>query len=282
MYYKMKHTIVLVSIFLSVGSLYGQSLKSRVLNDRDGTPIEFVSIGIKDHSYGTLTNDQGNFDLKIANLNEVIGDTLRISSVGFKTVEYVISQDIDLPNEIHLQEDIIHLDEVAVSIKQNSRVVSKGTTSTSKRVVTGWSGYGRGGERGIKISLGKDMARIKGIRFYLAENKYDSVQFRLHIRKLVNGIPKDNLLEKNVFAVASKSHGWVSFDLNSISSTFAGDVCVSVEVIRVWGNCNQGNCLLLSASPIKGTLYAKEGSEGKWIVKRRFSPSIVADLIYVR
>jgi hypothetical protein len=112
------------------------------------------------------------------------------------------------------------------------------------------------------------------LNFYIAQNLFDSVLLRLHVRKITDRTPSQELLNQNVFIKVRIKNGWVKFDLTDYNLIFRNEIAVTLEWVKAWGVCKDGNCLLFSLNAIKGTLYAKEASESTWTVKSSKSPGI--------
>jgi hypothetical protein len=241
-----------------------------VVKNTTGEPLVYVNVGLMGSPYGTTTNEQGVFKLTIK--KEVGHDSIRFSMIGYipKTIS---TNDLKATgNVIQLDEDITYLDEVVVnSTKQ--KVLTVGTKATSRKVVTGWGNYGTGGERGIGLDLG-DGAWIKEVSFFVANNGYDSILLRLHIRALEGESPGRELLHENIYIPVKTRSGWITTDLSRYNLTMKGRVVLSLEWLKAWGKCNGYECLLFSMSLTKGTLFAKEASEAVWTRKSLKSPGM--------
>jgi len=93
---------------MSIGRLSAQEkvIHGKIISDQ-GKPIIGASIRVKDKTLSTSTNEKGEFVLK---LNP--GETIIVSNVGYKLVEYVIgnSSEVSIP----LVATTIAVDEVVV------------------------------------------------------------------------------------------------------------------------------------------------------------------------
>lgn len=83
------------------------NIRGRII-DSEGTPIPGVNVRIKGTSTGTTTNFDGEFAL-----NAKKGDVLIIAFIGYKTIEYTITNEEQL--YLTLDEDSASLDEVVVT-----------------------------------------------------------------------------------------------------------------------------------------------------------------------
>jgi hypothetical protein len=65
--------------------MFAQSIpvSGKITSAKDGSPISSASITVKGTNLGTVTDDQGNFNLNVSDTNS----TLLISYLGFSTQE---------------------------------------------------------------------------------------------------------------------------------------------------------------------------------------------------
>src|SRR5688572_11911751 len=90
-----------------------------VSNGSTGDPVPWASISIKDRSIGTLAGDSGNFKLHLP--NELLRDTLIISSLGFRNLKVCV---YDVAGgrvmKFTLTEETTRLSEIIIKSKQLS------------------------------------------------------------------------------------------------------------------------------------------------------------------
>lgn len=275
-----KYIRLIISICLISNSYANaQGIHSKVLDLSKKTPLSYVSIGVVGKKMATLSDEKGEFSFQLG-LEQHLGDTLKIGAIGFKAKYYIIKEGAFLPPEIFLEEDIIALKEVSISRVDYNIEQTIGTKSESSNTITGWGRFGMGGERGIKISLGEKKAFIKSANFYIRQNKFEEVLFRIHMRSLKNNIPANEIIDNNILVNTSVTRGWVQVDLSEYNIIADNDIMVSLEVIKAKGQCAEGPCLIFSGQLLKGVLYAKEAYEDRWVIKKRFSPSIYLTVLY--
>lgn len=102
---------------LSIG-ICAQSIRTvsgKVVDRKTKEAIPFSSVYIQGESIGTITNENGGFQLNIP--SQHWGDSLVVSHIGFKNYYGVVDK---LPNQlsIELNEALVNLDEVSVSTKR--------------------------------------------------------------------------------------------------------------------------------------------------------------------
>lgn len=113
---------IFISVFFMITTVVfsQRSLSGIVLDFNDQTKLSGVNITIANKSDGSITDFDGNFNLSVA-----VGDRLQFSYVGYKTVEYVVT-DFDFLT-LRMTEDLKTLDEIVVI----------GYGATNKRDATG-------------------------------------------------------------------------------------------------------------------------------------------------
>ena len=106
--------VILFALLLCsyVGST--QHVVEGVVQDLNGKPIPYATIGIPDKNVGTYSFESGFFSLKIP--ADYLQDSLMFSCIGFETVSRKMNElSITQPNIITLQESVSYLDEVTVT-----------------------------------------------------------------------------------------------------------------------------------------------------------------------
>jgi hypothetical protein len=267
--------IIFLSLFYSSLS-FSQSISGQVVDAANREPLAFVSIGIIGTSKGTITNENGSFKVLI---NGMASDAkVRFSMVGFESQTIFIKDLIGHENNIQLKEQPVKLKEVIVRSTKAKRWTI-GTKASNTKAMTGWGGCGNcsedlgGIERGIKIEISKPVF-VERVNFYVAYFGYDSMLLRLHIRRIKNDLPAEELLTDNIY-LGVKSTGWKEIDLTNYNLSFTEDLAVSVEWVKAWGKTkDRENALKLSVKMFKGTLFSKDAIESQWTVQKHVSPGI--------
>jgi hypothetical protein len=224
---------IIVSLFgASFNSLYSQiEFKGTIFSETENKPIGFASVGVKGKRAGVVADASGNFKLFLPE-NVKQSDTIIISSIGFQNVRMAVRQAVQdsqfrlqiIPKELA---NVTHVSFIKESILGNS--------SMSGAMFRGWYDYKTGGEIGKIFSVPENQYKIDRIRFRV-DNKCDTCWMRLHIRKMVNGEPGEELLKQNIiFPVTSYSvkDAGPEIDLseyNIVLSDFT--ILVSLEVIN--------------------------------------------------
>jgi hypothetical protein len=275
--------VVALIIFQSLQCL-GQTITGKVSDALTNEAMIYVNIGVIGTTFGTITNEEGNFKLEVRGLP--INSLVRFSMIGFKSQTYTISELSVKENTIRLESDTYKLPEVIIN--PTGKLKKVGTTGYSFRNgFCGWrdNGYAMGYEVGSEIKLGDSPVRLKSLHIRINKQSFDSSLFRLHIRSIAENLPQKELLNKNILITVAKESGWIEIDLSKYNLVFEGDIALSLEWIKVIGlNMDRlitanGNKRLYAAVTFNvkqkhGCTFTKWGSEAEWNRHENSSPSI--------
>lgn len=274
--------IILFFLTLTM-QLTGQIIEGKVLDSTSGEPLEYVSVGVINTSLGTITDENGQFRIDVT--GQKPDAILRISMISYKPLTFTVK---DLPirqNTIKLVAAPTQLAEVV--IRPSGKIKKVGTTSYTKPGnVCGWGGtsIGKGSEIGIKIELGERAVRLQSMHIRVHVQSFDSCLFRLHIRRIADNLPLNELLNNNVLIPIAKKSGWVDIDLSNYNLIFKGDIALTLEWLKVIGVNNDRLVkmngskeftanVLFNIKKKQGTFYRKWANEDKWTRIDDQSPS---------
>ncbi|WP_430426531.1 carboxypeptidase-like regulatory domain-containing protein [Maribacter litoralis] len=252
---------------LSLG-LFGQhQFKGTVIDAETKETLPFVNIGIVNKGVGTVSKFDGKFYLEINKVNFSNNDILQFSSVGYKTVQFKISE-VNFNNllfqKVVMQPQAMQLHEAIVSAKylKGKKDDVIGFSYPSKNKFGYWKGDGSlGAELVTRISVDKKKHFLKDFHFYLNENYSDSVLVRINVYKGGTIYPEDKLLKKSVTKMIGKSPGMVTVDLKPYNLIVDEDFSIGLELLEVYGK-RVG--LVLAADYRPSTSYRRYVSQGQW------------------
>lgn len=84
----------------------------KVFDLKTGKALPYANLGILGKLKGTTTNAEGTFMLSISTRD--VGDTLKVSFIGYKNALFILSDTLTNDLEIGLQQDLISLQEVII------------------------------------------------------------------------------------------------------------------------------------------------------------------------
>ena len=232
-----------------------------VLDSKTGQPLQYVNVGVLNKSVGTVTNSKGQFELEIP--EEFLGDTLKISMIGYKAREWIIedSNSGDSSMNIALEEQISELDEVVLTAKEYRRK-TLGNKTKSKFLGTGFSYDQLGAEMGIRININKPTL-VDQFNFHISYNRLSATSvFRLNFYSIKDGKPDTNILREQILSpIQAGQTGVVSINLKPYGIVLQEDVIIALEWVENKGENQKDEAIFFSLGMFNsGTLY-KESSQ---------------------
>lgn len=205
--------------------------------------------------------------------------------LGFLPLSYIPKDYLvkDLNQEkttIILENHIEKLDEVILS-KNNLKIYTEGKdkTETKHQVLFANPNYKNmnlGTEIGKKFSIGsKKASLLTEFKFYIKENNFNKVKFRINIYSLKDNKPDKKLTNSNIFIeVENNFKDWAIIDLTPFNIVTQQDIILTVEWIE---HSNEGNKLSLPIiiPSFSSTHYYKFGSQGTWEKYGKISSSMI-------
>ena len=253
----------LISLFLILQMttcVFAQTRVSGKLINTQQQPLGYVSIGIVGTSVGTVSDEQGRFELYLSSEGNVV-----FSLIGYRSLTLSSAALKTHPTEqpIVLEEQPFQLPEIRISNREQvTKTIGgdKADAKTSTNFAIGSKpSQNLGAEIGRKFNLPKAACRLEKYRFYLQSN-FESVKFRVNVYSLKS---MENLLVQNIYyATAGKVNGWVEIDLTPYDIVINEDVVVSIQWIESKG---KGSYLRMPIQmPAMAVHYYKYGSQDKW------------------
>jgi hypothetical protein len=209
-----KKTAFIVLLFLlNIKHIEAQNvLKGIILDEVTNRPVPFCEI-IYNNTKGTLTNEEGYFNLNIDN-KLTKDDSIRIQNIAYHPKLISINK-IDLKEEqkFCIQPKLYKIE--AATIKTNKlKKVKKGIYKRKQR-------FAHNGSKGDKVALyisnkKKHTGFIKNIQYYIVKKGNNPTnKFRVHIYavdSITNG-PGKELLPESIFCNAKEGDEWVIIDI---------------------------------------------------------------------
>ena len=263
-----KILIVLIALFFSI-SISAQEIiiKGKINDAATEKPLAYANIGLVNTSSGTVSSPQGEFVLHLPQ-DITTQSIIRVSYLGYLTQDFTI-EDFDQKEiiEINLQQDAYTLSVVEVRPRLvNSRTIGHQKMTTSRYTnfaIGNKTNQNLGAAIGRKFKLDEDANFIDSFGFYIAQNNFEEVKFRVNIYALTNGKPDKVLNKKDIIvSVKDKKTGWTEISLAECGTIKETEIAVVIEWIY---HSEAGSRLALPISfPAIGTHFYKFGSQGKW------------------
>lgn len=270
--------MVLIVLTLTLNFLsYAQNIKMSglIIDSETKKFIEFVNIGVLNKNKGTVSNQNGEFNLEVS--KGYIKDSLTISHINYYPVKIPIK---NIKNQtIILKPNTTALTEVVVSSKKKKRKkigVRSYNRLLSMRVISKKNDVIEAAQR---INIPNEEVRVKAVNFNIRKwSEVDGVYVRINFYKNLNNTPGEKIVFKNIVQVIpSKTElGWINIDLSDYNILIAQDFFIGIEFIPNFKNATQVD---LGGILSKGKGYIRENSLGSW-EKLNGGASINVEIIY--
>ncbi len=234
------------------------TMSGLILDSETKKPIEFANIGILDKNKGTVSNQNGEFNLEVS--KKFLKDSLTISHINYGSTKIPIENVKNIT--ILLSPKMNELLEVVVSNKKkkNRKIGVKsynpllwlGGISEDNDII----------ENAQRINIPEKMVRIKYVNIYLRRGfESDSSFVRVNFYKNVDNAPGERIVFKNILENKQIKPGWLQIDLTKKDIYVEEDFFVGVEFIPDFENPLN---VYIGAILTKGKGYSRRNSQGKW------------------
>lgn len=239
----MKYPFSIVLFFICLCT-YSQepTLTGKIIDVNTKEIIEFVTIGIKNKEVGTVSNENGRFNLK---LNEQVkkSDSIIFSHLGYKTQFIKVSEFTSFENTILLKPETTVLKEVVI-IKTKTpkpKTIGRNSKGLGLMHMNFYSYYEKdvddrlSKEVGMQLKIKKN-CQIDSLTFNITSNDFKKLKFRVNFYKIENGIPTEIIVPQNIiFEINNNFLGWFSVDLTPYDIYFnndIGDIAVTIQWLQ--------------------------------------------------
>lgn len=261
----MKKVFSFFVLFLLVFCSKAEEISGIVYDKHGNKPIGFVSIGIINSPFGTYSNENGQFKLKLDKFNK--SDTLRFSCIGYNSISINVAEFFDkysIGDTVFLSEKITQLNEIVVL---GNRIETKtlGNKNASRQVLIGFLGDK---ESGI-IVKNEENILLREVAFKLAMTEFDqpdSAVFRFNIYSLKNGLPDRNLLKKPIYfrIYNGQFDETVSFNIRAENIKLEDKFAATFELVKQYGGKR-----IYFAGKLRGCKgITRWGPQGEWIEQK--------------
>lgn len=265
----MKCFLFFMLLLCNCSFTFAQSTFKGVVTDEESNqPVPYVGIGIINKANGTVSNIAGEFkiDLDARVTND---DTLKFSSIGFESKAFLVGE---LKNKfkdgslsISLKKSVNQLKQVIVYSKRGNEKIL-GYETTSKLLGVGFSANEMGSQGGVRIPIKHQNTNIESLSFFIIQNTFEQLTFRVNIYEMNDGKPGNNILNENVIVkIGDKQSGKITVDLTAYNITVNQDVLITLEWLEARP---AANAVLDVAAVLFGSAYFRPASQDIWIKKR--------------
>jgi len=253
-------TFLLYGLIIEIA--LGQTISGKVVDQKTGKPLPYVHIGIVSKNMGTVSNEEGNFQIHLQQTDK--DDILRFSIIGYKPLDFLVGNVTStMPSKVELIPETYALKEVSITANKNIITENFGFDKATK-ITYGWSGHEwKGTELGVPIK-GIRNKLVRSFSFNPRFNLYKKVMFRLNIYTIKNNMPDQSILRENIFFnIEGKDKKWMEIDLRPYQIVIDQDVIVTIEPIKTEGN-KQGLFFAYAANNDGTPTFIRPSSQSAW------------------
>lgn len=168
-------------------------ISGKVVDQSTSEPIPFAHVFIQGTSVGTITNLYGNFSLDVP--LSLVAQELQVTCLGYKSSNFELSESNESIILIHLEEDIIQLDEVVITPETAENLMKKAFAKIYDNYDTTdiiFRGY-------YRMESKLDTFLVRSI-----ESVLDIYKPKLDIKKSYKFLPSDSIYISELHAQAGK------------------------------------------------------------------------------
>lgn len=225
---------VFLIILLKAVAAMAQPISGVVTNAESRAALPFVNIGVVGKSLGTVSTEQGTY--RLAFRQELANDTVRISSLGYRTRVLTLRALQAQPN-VALEPESVSLQEVQVNSKSLfKRNLTLGNTSNNgaNGTILKLNTKDLGAEMGMVIRLKNKPTRVLTANFNVAYNEVGPLTLRVNLYRLdEKGRPTDaKLLTHDLIVTSTIDKGTLTVDLTKERVVVDEDFFLALEWIK--------------------------------------------------
>lgn len=255
----MRKRIILACIIFSFSALdiYAQIIKGTVKDQESGQSISYVNMGIVNKNFGTITDENGHYQLTL--LKEHLKDTITFQHVSYETKQIPV-EDFILNPDIFLTGKVATLDEVRITSRKPKQ--KKIGIKTHNPLLHGGLGIGEEdiSEIAQEIKTNKTLRIIDLNVFMRIYQDYLPLKYRVKLYTSKDGAPGELIGNANIIA-EGLVHGWNKIDLEPYQLITEKDFFVSIEFLPIQGDIPT---ISVGAVLVGGNRYARKVSLGTW------------------
>lgn len=257
----MRSLIFILIISTRIAS--AQTFSGIIFDAETKQPLPYVSIGVINRGTGTVAQPGGEFHIQLP--DELNGDTVKLSMIGYKSQFYIVSEFKDLctsKNIFFLSPDVNELSEVIIR-PRDTKTIRIGNEFNSPNISAGFTTDDLGSELGtvMKVKHGRTYF-LKTVVFNIAKCNYDSILFRVNIYDFEDGKPGVILQTIPLYVKVVRDQRQILLDLTSYDITVDHDFIISLEWILDLPDKEKN--FMFCAGLIGNRIFYRKTSQDSW------------------
>ncbi len=235
-----KYVVALLFLLGISISLIAQEKKviGRLVDAETKQAIPYVNIGVFQKNIGTVSDENGYFVLGFSDYSTA-SDSIIFSHIGYQTVKYTISQLLKSVGDIPLYPESTLLQEVSIKPKKMAKkFLGRNGKGLGLMHFNFYTFYEKevddrlGKEAGVLLPVKRDCF-LNELQMNISSNEFSNLKFRLNLYKVVDGIPTELIMPKEViFEIKEGYVGLYSLDLRSYNLYLSKDMGLVAATIQ--------------------------------------------------
>lgn len=235
-----KYVVALLFLLGVSNTLIAQEKKviGRLVDAETKQAIPYVNIGVFQKNIGTVSDENGNFVLGFSEYSTA-SDSIIFSHIGYQTVKYALSQLLKSVGDIPLNPEAKLLQEVSIKPKKMvKKFLGRNGKGLGLMHFNFYTFYEKevddrlGKEAGVLLPVKRDCF-LNELQMNISSNEFSNLKFRLNLYKVVDGIPTELIMPKEViFEIKEGYVGLYRLDLRSHNLYLSKDMGLVAATIQ--------------------------------------------------
>ena len=186
-----------------------------VIDERSGSPLPYVNIGVPEKNLGTLSDPDGSFEISLLPSDD---DSLAFSMVGYEKLLLPVG-DMNGPAvwlDVKLKPSQTLLPTVTIQEKKLGKKIARLGWMGGKDGILPLDTVMGGGAVAMLVESPDAPWLLEKLQIRLMYSSKDTLQLRFHIYEFdsVTEKPGDDLLENEIILRETRRFGWLRYDLS--------------------------------------------------------------------
>ena len=217
----MNNFLSFLALFVFITTSNAQvKLEGKIINANSNEAIPYANIGILNTVVGTISNEDGSFEIQIPEEN--LTSSIIFSSLGFVPQTIKVSSFSDKLNiVVQLNEDISKLDTVELTFKKSKRQFE--TYGNNKSLLLSGQLHYDKDKAGSAMALlivkeNPDLKFITNTSLYIAKNLSPEFKVRFRVMSVDSQTnkPDKDLIKEQIIKISEIKKGWLDFEVNEL------------------------------------------------------------------
>lgn len=207
---------------------YSQTNISGVIKNQDNEPLPYCSIGIKDSELGTISDENGNYEITIP---DSIDNEIVFSAIGYFD-KIQTKNDLAANSNVILEYNSTILETAVVNSK---KMKEKTIGQKSKPMLTFSKMFDENlpaVEQGNIFNI-YQKTKLKSYNFHIIpSSKYEEITLKVNIYEVKDDLPQKLILDENII-YKTTSTGWQKIDLSEYGLVFndLNQIAVTLQLV---------------------------------------------------